>query len=200
MPYNKGDFTQEGYDGKVSGGLLLNNKRYVDVVVSTNEDDSTIESVAVGIHDNLNDLQYTFTGEGLEAGETYTIGEGSSGDLAWVIPKQACTLTGEETEPNIETINNNIKDYQLTIIFNMYYTEDDVEYCVSYVCEYHSISDDEFYYEYQDDMNLLSVFIDNSGGYFWFGTPDRQTVYNGDYTISAVGIFKFTDGGGGGIE
>lgn len=27
MPYDKGDFTQQGIDGKVAGGLLLNNKR-----------------------------------------------------------------------------------------------------------------------------------------------------------------------------
>ena len=129
-------------------------------------------------------------------------GGGDYGDLRWVIPIQECTLTGEETEPNIETINNNIQDYQQSIIVNMYYTEDGVDYCDSYVCFYDSIDDDEFYYEYHDDMNLLDVYIGNGAGSFWFGTPDRQTVFDGNYTISAVGIHKFTadDGGGGGIQ
>lgn len=76
MPYDKGDFTQQGVDGKVAGGLLLNNKRDVDVIVSTNEDDSTLGAVAVTIEDHLNDLKYTFGGENLEAGEVYEIGAG----------------------------------------------------------------------------------------------------------------------------
>ena len=79
MPYDKGDFTQQGYDGKVAGGLLLNNKRDVDVLVSTNEEDSTLDLVAVTIEDHLNDLKYAFFGENLEAGEVYEIGAGGGG-------------------------------------------------------------------------------------------------------------------------
>lgn len=202
MPYDKGDFTQQGIDGKVSGGLLLNNKRDVDVLVSTNEEDSTLDLVAVTIEDHLNDLKYAFWGENLEAGEVYEIGAGGGGDygdLRWVIPIQECTLTGLETEPNIATVNENIQDYQLSIIFNIYYTEDDVEYCDSFVCEYHTIGDD-FYYDYSDDSNLLTVFIQNDKATFWYGTSDHQTVYDGDYKISAVGIFKFNADGGGGNE
>lgn len=79
MPYDKGDFTQQGIDGKVAGGLLLNNKRDVDVLVTTNEDDSTLGAVAVTIEDHLNDLHYAFFGENLEAGEVYEIGAGGGG-------------------------------------------------------------------------------------------------------------------------
>lgn len=35
MPYNKGDFTQQGIAGYVNGGLLLNNKRDVTTRIST---------------------------------------------------------------------------------------------------------------------------------------------------------------------
>ena len=80
MPYDKGDFTQQGIDGKVAGGLLLNNKRDVDVLVTTNEDDSTLGGIAVTVEDHLNDLKYAFFGENLEAGEVYEIG-GESGDF-----------------------------------------------------------------------------------------------------------------------
>lgn len=126
-------------------------------------------------------------------------GGGDYGDLRWVIPIQECTLTGSETEPNIETVNADIRDYTQSIIFNIYYTEDNVEYCDSYVCEYGTIGDD-FYFQYSDDANLLTVFITNDKGTFWFGTPDHQTPYAGDYKISAVGIFKPTSGGGGGNQ
>ena len=81
MPYDKGDFTQQGVDGKVCGGLLLNNKRDVDVLVSTNEDDSTLGGIAVTVEDHLNDLKYAFFGENLEAGEVYEIGASGGGGL-----------------------------------------------------------------------------------------------------------------------
>ena len=96
MPYDKGDFTQQGIDGKVAGGLLLNNKRDVDVLVTTNEDDSTLGAVAVTIEDHLNDLHYAFFGENLEAGEVYEIGAGGGDDLL----KLTVTLKNEDADQN----------------------------------------------------------------------------------------------------
>ena len=84
MPYNKGDFTQQGVDGKVCGGLLLNNKRDVDVLVTTNEDDSTLGAVAVTVEDHLNDLKYAFFGTDLEAGEVYEIGGGGESPIVYI--------------------------------------------------------------------------------------------------------------------
>lgn len=84
MPYNKGDFTQQGVDGKVCGGLLLNNKRDVDVLVSTDEDDSTLNGIAVTVEDHLNDLKYAFFGTDLEAGEVYEIGAGGDSPIVYI--------------------------------------------------------------------------------------------------------------------
>ena len=76
MPdYNKGDFTQQGYDGYVSGGLHLNEKRCLTAKISTDEDTAGLDSVEINIHDHLNDLDYTITGENLTVGEN-TIGGG----------------------------------------------------------------------------------------------------------------------------
>ena len=109
MPYDKGDFTQQGIDGKVSGGLLLNNKRDVDVLVSSNEDDSTLGGVAVTIEDHLNDLKYAFFGENLEAGEVYEIGVG--GDTRLVIPSQTINQTNDTPYAILSDIPDNITDF-----------------------------------------------------------------------------------------
>ena len=65
---------------------MLNDKRDVNVIVSANDEDSTLGGVSVGIHDHLNDLWYIFGGENLEAGETYEIGGGA--DVVPVTLKQ----------------------------------------------------------------------------------------------------------------
>lgn len=80
MPdYNKGDFTQQGIDGFVEGGLHLNEKRCLTAKISTDEDSAGLDSVEINIHDHLNDLDYTITGENLVVGEN-TIGGGGGGD------------------------------------------------------------------------------------------------------------------------
>lgn len=83
MPdYNKGDFTQQGIDGFVEGGLHLNEKRCLTARISTDENSAGLDSVEINIHDHLNDLDYTITGENLVVGEN-TIG-GGGGHLATV--------------------------------------------------------------------------------------------------------------------
>lgn len=83
MPdYNKGDFTQQGIDGFVEGGLHLNEKRCLTARISTDEEAEGLDSVEINIHDHLNDLDYTITGENLTVGEN-VIG-GSGGRLATV--------------------------------------------------------------------------------------------------------------------
>lgn len=77
MPdYNKGDFTQQGYGGYVSGGLHLNEKRCLTAKISTDEEQAGIDSIELNIHDHLNDLDYTITGENLTVGEN-VIGGGT---------------------------------------------------------------------------------------------------------------------------
>lgn len=81
MPdYNKGDFTQQGIDGFVEGGLHLNEKRCLTARISTDEDSAGLDSVEINIHDHLNDLDYTFSGENIIAG-TSVIGQAPSGNI-----------------------------------------------------------------------------------------------------------------------
>ena len=81
MPdYNKGDFTQQGYGGYVSGGLHLNEKRCLTAKISTDEETAGLDSVEINIHDHLNDLDYTFSGENVIAG-TSVIGQAPSGNI-----------------------------------------------------------------------------------------------------------------------
>lgn len=118
MPdYNKGDFTQQGIDGFVEGGLHLNEKRCLTAKISTDEDSAGLDSVEINIHDHLNDLDYTITGENLSVGEnalpsgnieiTENTVEGESLDIAqyatatvtvdggmdFVIPEQTVSTT-----------------------------------------------------------------------------------------------------------
>lgn len=81
MPFNKGDFTQQGVDGYVEGGLLLNQKRNLTTKISTDEDSAGLEFVGINIHDHLNDLDYTFIGQNVSAGSS-VIGQAPSGNIA----------------------------------------------------------------------------------------------------------------------
>lgn len=76
MPYNTGDFTQQGIAGYVNGGLLLNNKRDVTARVSTDEESAGIDSVDIKIKDRLNNIEYHITGENLSEGENVIGGGG----------------------------------------------------------------------------------------------------------------------------
>lgn len=78
MPYNKGDFTQQGVDGYVNGGLLMNNKRDVTARISTDEESAGIDSVDIKIKDHLNDIEYRITGENLSEGSNVIGGGGSA--------------------------------------------------------------------------------------------------------------------------
>lgn len=76
MPdFNKGDFTQQGVNGYVEGGLLLNQKRALTAKISTDEESDSLDSVTINIHDYLNDIDYTFNGENIATGSSVIVGE-----------------------------------------------------------------------------------------------------------------------------
>lgn len=60
MPYNKGDFTQQGINGDVSALVRLNDKRVVKMVLSSDDESSNVD-VTGTVYDYLN-------------GETYPLG------------------------------------------------------------------------------------------------------------------------------
>ena len=67
MPYNKGDFTQQGVAGDVSALVRLNEKRVMKVVLSS-DDESDNCDISGAVYDLLNE-------------EVYPIGAGVSGNI-----------------------------------------------------------------------------------------------------------------------
>ena len=57
MPYNKGDFTQQGVAGDVSALVRLNEKRVIKVVLSSDDESSSV-TIAGTIFDVLNNETY----------------------------------------------------------------------------------------------------------------------------------------------
>lgn len=55
--FNKGDFTQQGVDGHVRATLRLNEKRYVNLDLTTNENARGC-TITGNVHDRLNNLDY----------------------------------------------------------------------------------------------------------------------------------------------
>ncbi len=55
--FNKGDFTQQGVDGHVRATLRLNEKRYVNLDLTTNENARGC-TISGNVHDRLNNLDY----------------------------------------------------------------------------------------------------------------------------------------------
>lgn len=55
--FNKGDFTQQGVNGHVRATLRLNEKRYVELDLTTNENARGC-TISGNVHDRLNNLDY----------------------------------------------------------------------------------------------------------------------------------------------
>ena len=77
MPYNKGDFTQQGVNGDVSALVRLNEKRVMKVVLSS-DDESDNCDISGKVYDLLN-------------GTSYDIGSGGGGGGGTELRK--CTVT-----------------------------------------------------------------------------------------------------------
>ena len=89
MPYNKGDFTQQGINGDVSALVRLNEKRIVKVVLSS-DDESDNCDISGKVYDLLN-------------GTSYDIGSGGG---VGGLPTMELTIindTGEELAANYES-------------------------------------------------------------------------------------------------
>lgn len=110
--FNKGDFTQQGVDGHVRATLRLNEKRYVNLDLTTNENARGC-TISGNVHDRLNNLDYP-------------IGAAPSGNIE-------ITENTEEGEPldisqyatatvNVAGGGATIKTMPVTIINNTSYT------------------------------------------------------------------------------
>ena len=103
MPYNKGDFTQQGVNGDVSALIRLNEKRVMKVVLSS-DDESDNCDISGKVYDLLN-------------GTSYDIGSGGGGgDWSTAIITLRATELPDYNPPtdlytDIHVIYNDIYDY-----------------------------------------------------------------------------------------
>lgn len=90
MPFNKGDFTQQGVAGHVNANLRLNEKRLVNIDLTSNENDEGC-TISGTVTDLLNNVVYQVSkptspldifGVGAELVETKTV-EGNLNDIGW---------------------------------------------------------------------------------------------------------------------
>lgn len=69
--FNKGDFTQQGVDGHVRATLRLNEKRYVELDLTTNENARGC-TISGNVHDRLNNLDYPISSAPSGGGSNWT--------------------------------------------------------------------------------------------------------------------------------
>lgn len=74
MPYNKGDFTQQGINGDVSALVRLNDKRVVKMVLSSDDETSNVY-VTGTVYDYLNGETYPLGGSTPPQGVEVTLAE-----------------------------------------------------------------------------------------------------------------------------
>lgn len=136
--FNKGDFTQQGVDGHVRATLRLNEKRYVELDLTTNENAQGC-TISGNVHDRLNNLDYpigsapsgniaitenTAEGEPLNVSQyaTATVNVAGGGTLATVEFEENGTYSPSDYEAygfGEVTVNvpsgNNVKTLELTV-------------------------------------------------------------------------------------
>lgn len=189
MPdYNKGDFTQQGIDGFVEGGLHLNEKRCLTAKISTDEDSAGLDSVEINIHDHLNDLDYTITGENLVVGEN-TIGSGGGGGGGFptceitlipqaggscydgydaIVPKYCLDANGQ--------VMASISNYQTNLVVNGLYLATPGGAMVSYNNTNKYTSEAEALASVTDKVNITVVAFENNGNYYVRLMPTDDTL------------------------
>ena len=100
--FNKGDFTQQGVDGHVRATLRLNEKRYVNLDLTTNENARGC-TISGNVHDQLNNLDYP-----IGAAPSGNIEITENGENINVAPYATATVNvaGESLKKNYVTLIN----------------------------------------------------------------------------------------------
>ncbi len=108
MPFNKGDFTQQGVAGHVNANLRLNEKRLVNIDMTSNEDAEGC-TIAGTVTDLLNDKVYPI-GSGVSGNIEIT----ENGENINVAPFATATVNvaGDMLKTTLTIVNNT--DYLVT--------------------------------------------------------------------------------------
>lgn len=158
MPFNKGDFTQQGVAGHVNAILRLNEKRYVGIDLTSNEEAEGC-TIAGAVYDLLNEevypvgagvsgnIEITENGENINVAPYATATVNVAGDS---IPK--CTVNVINNTANNIYLDSLISDYKciennyfLAVVpptpandsanYTLLYVNDTDFYCIAYNSE-----------------------------------------------------------------
>lgn len=120
--FNKGDFTQQGVDGHVRATLRLNEKRYVELDLTTNENARGC-TISGNVHDRLNNLDYPIGAAKIISSKTITENgtyNASADDCDGYNPVTVNVQSGmQPTSQTQYTLNN----YSYTCEYDMEYEE-----------------------------------------------------------------------------
>ena len=125
MPYNKGDFTQQGVAGDVSALVRLNEKRVMKVVLSS-DDESDNCDISGAVYDLLNEevypigagvsgnIEITENGENINVAQyaTATVNVAGGGDAP---PLCTITVVNDTMPEQNRTVNNYISATDMTV-------------------------------------------------------------------------------------
>ena len=175
MPFNKGDFTQQGVAGHVNANLRLNEKRLVNIDLTSNEDSEGC-TITGTVKDLLND-------------KVYNIGSGGGGgggfptcEITLVPHEGGSPFVGYNAQsPNFCLDSNgklmaNIDDYQTNLVVNALYATIGGSTFVTYNNMNQYLSEADALASVTDKVNITAVAFENEGRYFVGIMPTDDTL------------------------
>ena len=175
MPYNKGDFTQQGINGDVSALVRLNEKRVMKVVLSS-DDESDNCDISGKVYDLLN-------------GTSYDIGSGGGGGGDSILKCTITFINDSADEQYIdhyigacEFISNNVIIANIDSVlpnesatYTGVYVKDGEQYLIGYNSENIELT------------NIVNCEVITTGDWEGYISPIDPTL-DSSFTITAEGI------------
>lgn len=201
--FNKGDFTQQGVDGHVRATLRLNEKRYVELDLTTNENARGC-TISGNVHDRLNNLDYpigaapsgniaitenTAEGEPLDVSQyataTVNVSGGGGGfptcEITLVPHEGGSPFAGYNAQSPNFCLDANGKlmaniDYQTNLVVNALYAPVGGVTVVTYNNMNQYLSEADALASVTDKVNITAVAYENDGRYFVGIMPTNDTL------------------------
>ena len=176
MPFNKGDFTQQGIDGDVSALVRLNEKRVMKVVLSSDDDTDNCD-ISGKVFDLLNGTSYDI-GSTNPTGNIEITENGTGIDVSQYATASVAVPNPSTGKINITTLDEvNVTDYAAAQVVDRNLTAENIK----------------------KDVEILGITGRlESGGATWTTVAAEQTgttVYNSDVNLYFLQLSKVTDFG-----
>ena len=200
MPFNKGDFTQQGVAGHVNANLRLNEKRLVNIDLTSNEEaagctitgtvkdllNNQVYGVGAGVSGNI---EITENGENINVAPfaTATVNVSGGGgfptcEITLVPHERGSQFAGYNAlSPNFCLDANgklmaNIDDYQTNLVVNALYATVGGSPIVTYNNMNQYLSEADALASVTDKVNITAVAFENDGRYFVGIMPTDDTL------------------------